>query len=380
MNNNRRPGLTLLELLIVLVILAIMTTIAVQSTDMLLDQSRYDVTQRTLQNIQDAIIGPANQRDSDGTPSSSGFLQDMGRLPQPVYVSGVLQGDPLRELYDNTVILTASMYSVQFTTVPVQSLPAPTGTTVLLAPTGGAITLQMPCGWRGPYLRLPGGSNGRLIDGWGNPFDSILYQASPLIANSPPLAGQPINIVRSRGADGQVDPVPLPAGFAPLNIDMYVPDQGVPPVVFAASPPSASFTNSALGSVTISCQEYNAYNGTPATIGNPVPTPTTPGGNTPNTNEAVQVVLLAPVNGVLTPFAPSMVNGTLVPAGGATAVPLSGTTGNPATVSFLNVPVGPRAVQAFHYNTTTGTVLKRSPIQYLTVPPGGVPSKTLILQ
>ncbi len=369
-----RPGLTLVELLVVLVILAIMTTIAIQSTDMLVDQSRYDATQRTLQNIQDAIIGPANQRDSDGSQTITGFIADMGRLPQPVYAGGVLQGDSLRELWDNTVIPVASSYGVQSTTVPIQSLPLPSSTKVLVNSSSAAISLQMPCGWRGPYLRFPSGSYGRLVDGWGNPFDSIFYQASPLTFNSPPLPGQFVNLIRSRGADGQVDSSPLPSGFPPLNLDMYAPDQGLSPLVLPPTTTLASFADKALGSVTISCQEFNSYSGTPAVLSSPVPTTGTA------TNEAVQVVLLAPSGGVLTPFAPSIVNGAAVTAGSATAVTLSGTTGTPVTVTFTNVPVGPRAVQAFHFNTTTGTIQKSSPILYLMVPPGGVPSKTLILQ
>ena len=43
----QRRGLTLVELLVVLTILAIMTTVAITLTDGLVDQGRYDATQRT---------------------------------------------------------------------------------------------------------------------------------------------------------------------------------------------------------------------------------------------------------------------------------------------------------------------------------------------
>src|SRR4051812_35605788 len=76
-----RRGLTLLELLVVLLILAILTMIAVQSTDNLVEPARYDATVRTMQNIQDAMIGPGNQRNPDGTILVTGFVADTGRVP-----------------------------------------------------------------------------------------------------------------------------------------------------------------------------------------------------------------------------------------------------------------------------------------------------------
>jgi hypothetical protein len=42
--------------------------------------------------------------------------------------------------------------------------------------------------------------------------------------------------------------------------------------------------------------------------------------------------------------------------------------------------IGPRALQAFQYDGTSGTVARRSPLTYVMVPSGGVPTQTLILQ
>ena len=81
MTKTSRRGFTLVELLIVLLILAIMTTVAIQATSGLVDQARYETTQRNLQNIQDAIIGPTNQRASDGSLLITGFAADMGACP-----------------------------------------------------------------------------------------------------------------------------------------------------------------------------------------------------------------------------------------------------------------------------------------------------------
>src|SRR5262245_27810366 len=104
-----RTALTLLELVVVLAILAILTAVAVVSLDFQVDQARFDGTQRTLDSVQDAIIGPSNQRAADGSQLVTGFVADMGRLPQPVDMTT----DPLRELWDPTVIAAPSAYAVK---------------------------------------------------------------------------------------------------------------------------------------------------------------------------------------------------------------------------------------------------------------------------
>jgi hypothetical protein len=55
----------------------------------------------------------------------------------------------------------------------------------------------VPCGWRGPYLRLPIGKS-ELRDGWGRALD--LFNASASLVS----AGQAIAAVGSRGADGDL--------------------------------------------------------------------------------------------------------------------------------------------------------------------------------
>src|SRR5947209_18975108 len=102
MTHAARRGLTLVELLVVLLILAILTTVAITATSGLVDQARYDATQRTLQNTQDAIIGPAGQREPDGTPLITGFVSDVGRLPVTVGNDPFTQ---LQELWANPNML-----------------------------------------------------------------------------------------------------------------------------------------------------------------------------------------------------------------------------------------------------------------------------------
>ena len=392
-----RRGLTLVELLVVLVILAVVTAIAVQSTESVIDQGRYNATQRTLQNIQDAIIGPVNQRAPDGSQLITGFVADMGRLPLPIYVNGAIVGDPLRELYDATAVTAngGTMYSVQsiqtatvytnlntnnVNSVVLSNAVWPPGLPPLLSSpppppgtTATPLTATLSCGWRGPYLQLAPGSAGRLLDGWGNPFQSLFQNQGSTVFPTTPLAGQSINVICSLGADNQFD-AGIPTN--PYNEDQYVPQQlAVPPVA-----PLASFSdaNRTAGNVTITVSTWwtNTSN-TPAntSLSNPVP-----GG----TNDVVCVVLFAPANGLLTaqflsnPAPPNQNNQY------QNCFPLQGTQGQPnatpITNTFSGLMIGPCALQAFQFDSTQMTVRKRSLVTYLVVPPGGVPPQTLILQ
>src|SRR5688500_14006556 len=121
-SRRHRGGLTLMELLVVLTILAVLTTIAMTSAESANDQARFDATETTLRNIEEAILGPAQQSDADGTVSVSGFVADVGRLPA------------LEEL-----------------TINPNGLP-------LYGPKGSPpedSEILLVYGWRGPYLRLP---------------------------------------------------------------------------------------------------------------------------------------------------------------------------------------------------------------------------------
>lgn len=156
--SSRRHGLTLVELLVVLVILAIMTIIAVQSTDYLVDQARFDGTQRTLQNVQNAVLGAPNQTQADGTPLLFGFQADIGRPP---VVDATLQ---MSELW-----VQGALPNYQ-----------PIGTTDT-----NNTDVAILAGWRGPYLRLPSPNpQGQFVyDGWGNGLAHLSFANLPVVAN-----------------------------------------------------------------------------------------------------------------------------------------------------------------------------------------------------
>ena len=75
-----RSGLTLLEMLLVLFILSAIAFSTVSMTDRLDLQSRYDDTAVRLENIRSAVVGDPS-RQTNNSPIVSGFVSDMGRLP-----------------------------------------------------------------------------------------------------------------------------------------------------------------------------------------------------------------------------------------------------------------------------------------------------------
>lgn len=173
-------GLTLLELLVVLSILAVLSTVALTSSSGLADQARYEATQRTLENIRDAVLGPANLRDTDGTLLYTGFVADTGRLPRAVADGPDFT---LAELWDNVNALAP--HAVRQAIAANVDVAAEADSDVYLA-----------TGWRGPYLRLtPGNLNVR--DGWGAQFTLRTQVPAPVAA-----AGDPIGQVHSFGANG----------------------------------------------------------------------------------------------------------------------------------------------------------------------------------
>jgi len=119
----RARGVTLLELLVVLMILSIVLTAAVKTWDVTLERGRAQTTATKLTQLVTVIIGDPDYIVA-GQRADFGFIGDMGRVP-----------DNLREL--------------------------------VVAPSGSNA-------WRGPYIRSTFNQSvdGFRIDGWG---DTIIY-------------------------------------------------------------------------------------------------------------------------------------------------------------------------------------------------------------
>ena len=150
-----RAGLTLIELVVVLAILAVLATVAVRSLEPLADQARYETTNKTLEAITDAII--EDRRQSSGTRLISGFVADMGRLPET-----------LDMLIDDTGVTEFSDGNVSLASFPFIDRVGPTASDSINPTNIDCSMASLRCGWRGPYLNLPNPASG-IIDGWGMP-------------------------------------------------------------------------------------------------------------------------------------------------------------------------------------------------------------------
>jgi type II secretory pathway pseudopilin PulG len=310
--------LTLVELLVVLVILAIITTIAVQSTSYLVDQARYETTQRTMQNAQDAIVGPVNQRNPDGTILVSGFVADTGRLPLTI--------DEL--LVNKNSLIPFSLYA---------SVPAVSGGTVP--------AVQSPMGWNGPYVNS-GNGQVALNDGWG----------FPLQIN----AGQLVSV----GADGQIDnPTTPPVGYS-KDIVFALPGYYSGAMAFAPSVNSVTYAAPAPAPVPPTLDTIAGVVTGQIQISVVDPTTMATSQQNPKGSDGDLVLhVIAPNPNVANPVAPTQ-NGSLqeytfsfnltaqAAADGTKAV----------TYQLAGIPVGPRVIWA-----TQGT--KSSPYQRVMVRP-----------
>jgi len=153
---DHRHGFTLLELVVVVAVMAVLSTVALRSMTGVASQSRFEATQRTLDQIREATLGSAYDRQPDGTLVNSGFIADAGRPPRTL---------------DELIRQPADL-------LPFDVGRASADTDVLVSG-----------GWRGPYIRLPAGVT-NLCDGW----------ATALIETR--NAGGYLETVGSCGADG----------------------------------------------------------------------------------------------------------------------------------------------------------------------------------
>ncbi len=190
-----RGGFTLLELAIVLGLIAILTHLAVRETSQWRRGQLSQRANRQLDELRVAIMGDNFERNFEGVRIRSGFVADMGRLPQ---ATNQVAGGPLSlaELWLPPAV--AERYDVRpaIASNLVDSLSSDADGEVFVAG-----------GWRGPYVRLPAGAH-ELRDAWGNPFtvpdeagyDQRLRGPDKTLINKP---GQTIAFIRHLGADGR---------------------------------------------------------------------------------------------------------------------------------------------------------------------------------
>lgn len=170
---NLRAGLTLVELVVVLVILVLVAGTALTATEGFVGEARYESTRAELRNIEKSLLGSFDAS-SSGEEAAIAFVADMGRPP---VARGAVPEARLSELWIRPVSVTA--FAIQS--------PA------------GDLEVRLPGGWRGPYVRVPLGlGETALRDGWGREYDLLAADGSVA------MEGTPIGILRSRGADREL--------------------------------------------------------------------------------------------------------------------------------------------------------------------------------
>lgn len=173
-----RRGLTLLELVVVLVIMSALAGVAIRMTGRVADQSRYEATQRTLEEVRDAIVGPTVAPTTEASAAVASFVADVGRPPTG-----------LDELLANVNNLPL------FEVIPAADTGQPHA------------DVLVPRGWRGPYVRLPVGA-ATIRDGWGRDLVTTVDGSTSLLTQ-----------MASLGADGLLDTV---GGTSDYNRDSIV--------------------------------------------------------------------------------------------------------------------------------------------------------------
>ncbi|MEO0508371.1 MAG: prepilin-type N-terminal cleavage/methylation domain-containing protein [Verrucomicrobiota bacterium] len=156
-----RSGLTLVELLVVLTILAVVSTIALRSVAQLTEETRFEANLTQIESIESAVLGEN---------SITGFIGDIGRLPVAVDPGSMMPLQP------------SELWKIE--SLPSYSIQTPPGDS----------EVRLGGGWRGPYLDLGFGQS-ELVDGYGKDF--LFFEAD----GDPSADGETIAIIQSLGVD-----------------------------------------------------------------------------------------------------------------------------------------------------------------------------------
>lgn len=235
-------GFTLIELVMVLIILAILATAALNVVEVKVEQTRFEGAQRTTDNVRDAIFD--EQLLADGRTVYSGFIVDMGRPPQT-------REDPL----DSSTLTASELWDRQ--ALPLYAAVEASDANITTTddandedadedPISEDTDVKLRFGWRGPYLRLASGASD-LIDGFGHRLTSST--TSTALSHLRGDADAAITTAatffygaRSFGRSNEQDPVPN------TNADPY--ENDIPNIAAGQIPGSQHVEGTVSGTVT----------------------------------------------------------------------------------------------------------------------------------
>jgi prepilin-type N-terminal cleavage/methylation domain-containing protein len=170
-------GFTLIEMTVVLLLITLLASVAIRETNSLSFQVRYEQTQERLERIREAILGNPRQI-INGQQAISGFVADMGRLPNNLHELLEREFCSDRKHPTKTACENAGkIWNIQTDWQPHS-------------------TSGLWYGWRGPYLNISGSAldNTAFVDGWGNSTtDSMNHNYGwELLQNVPAVSDQTV--------------------------------------------------------------------------------------------------------------------------------------------------------------------------------------------
>jgi len=130
-------GLTLLELVVVLGILAVLSTVAIRTLEPIADQARYEQTQSVLNHLRHALVGSAEPIGGALATVRSSFIPDTGSLPLD---------------WDCLMVRPPSLIERSLQTFD--------------SDRDSINDIHLTSGWNGPYMTLGAGVT-EILDGWG---------------------------------------------------------------------------------------------------------------------------------------------------------------------------------------------------------------------